>query len=205
MRLFDLSTFRETHLKCLPGDRFFDNFIWDKKNHLLYGITDTSLYRINLSKDCAEKLELPDANFEMATFDQEFRRLAFVAESSNVPPEISCHDLISKQTKRLTTLNPQLALISRGHVEVINEKTSDGHPIQGYLVHPVNEKPGVRYPIIIASYGFCGRYIADAEWHSSFPAQSLAAEGYLVFLLNPRGSAQMYTGGYQSIRVRRME
>lgn len=197
LRVFDLSTFRETPLKCLPGDRFFQNFIWDKKNHLLYGMTSSSLYRINLSEDRVEKVELPDANLENASFDQEFKCLAFVTESSNVPPEISCHDFQSKQTQRLTTLNPQLALISRGHVEVINEKTADGHPIEGYLVHPVNEKPGIRYPVIIASYGFSGCYIADAEWHSSFPAQSLAAEGYLVFLLNTWGSGQICTGGYQ--------
>ena len=197
LRLFDLATLRETRLKCVPSDRWFQNFIWDKKNHLLYGLTDRSLYRINLSKDEAEKLALPDASFDLASFDQQFSRLAFVTESSNVPPEISIHDFMTKQTERLTTLNPQLASISRGYVEAINEKTPNGLPIQGYLVHPVNEKPGARYPIIIASYGFSGTYIADAEWHSSFPAQSLAGEGYLVFLLNTPGTAQMYTESYE--------
>lgn len=59
---------------------------------------------------------------------------------------------------------------------------------------------GIRYPIIIGTYGFQGKFITDAEWHSSFPAQTLAGEGYLVLLLNAPGSSQGFTGDSKTAR-----
>ncbi len=197
LRLYDLSTMQERIFNCLPPGFAFDDFYWDKKNSLLYGKSWSGyLYRIDLASDRSEIVELP-GKCGSANFDSECRRLAYVVESSNVPPEIYCYDVATKQNKRLTTLNPQLATIAHGYVEAINEKSESGLPINGYLVHPVNEQAGVRYPIIIATYGFDGKYVSQAEVHSSFPAQPLAADGYFVFLLNHLSCGQEVVGDFQ--------
>lgn len=190
LRLFDLSLMKECVLECLPSDFFFINFFWDKKNQLLYGLTSDKLFCIDVKKDTAEQVDLPCADVSVASFDLEAKHFAYVSQSSNVPPEIVYLDFVTKQTRRLTTLNPQLKSIAHAFVETINEKTSNGLPINGYLVHPLNKESESSHPIIIATYNFVGNYVADAEWHTSFPAQSLAAEGYFVLLLNHYGESE---------------
>lgn len=198
LRLFDLSTMQERKFSCLT-DTSCHNFYWDKKNGRIYGMNYKTLYRIDLDRDIAESEKLPEANVQFSHFDQEGKHFVCVRESSNVPPEIFYYDMETHESRCLTNLNPQLTNIAHGYVEAIDERTSNGLPIQGCLVHPVHEIPGVRYPIIIATYGFCGMYVAEGEpGHSNFPAQPLAAEGYFVFLLNrPPDSSQELVGDYQ--------
>lgn len=200
LHIFDVSSRQERQLNSWPKDLALYKLMWDKENHSLYALS-MELFKIDIKNDRTEKIEMSWLNVMTYSFDQRFRKLAFVSETSNIPPEVSLYDLKTSTTTRLTKINPQLETIARGYVEEIKEKTADGRPIDGYLVHPVNEQPGTLYPIIIATYNFSGRYIADAEWHSSFPAQTLAAEGYLVFLLNKPGMSQAVSGTPEELQA----
>ncbi|MBA2369246.1 MAG: S9 family peptidase [Candidatus Protochlamydia sp.] len=194
--VFDLATMQEKKLTCISDISWDECYFWDKQNAILYRTKNRALYRIDIKNDKIEKLD-DDAYIEKASFNQTCSHFAYVSQSSNLPPDIYLYSTSTKDTRRLTKLNPQLDEIAHGYVEAINERTSNDLPIRGYLVHPVNQKPHVRYPIIIATYGFHGDFIADAEWHSSFPAQPLAAEGYMILLLNLPGSGQTIIGDYK--------
>lgn len=69
--------------------------------------------------------------------------------------------------------------------EVINFKSFDGTPVQGWLMKPLDFKEGQRYPLILSVHG--GPHGAYGySFNPSF--QVYAARGYAVLYLNPRGS-----------------
>ena len=71
-------------------------------------------------------------------------------------------------------------------VEEISFKSRDGTPINGFLVRPLDYRPGTRVPTVLKIHGgpvyqFSNDF--DLEW------QLLAAEGLAVVAANPRGSS----------------
>lgn len=134
--------------------------------------------------------------YQAPSFSADFSTYAFVSEASNERPEVAVFDVRSEQARRITDLNPYLEQRSLGRVEPFEVTNPSGAKATGYLVYPVHYEPGRRYPLILASYGFQGKFILTAEWHTTFPAQTLAGEGYAVLLLNkpPLPSAQMLAG-----------
>jgi dipeptidyl aminopeptidase/acylaminoacyl peptidase len=109
-------------------------------------------------------------------------------EDSHTPPDITVLDLRTGKLDPLTDLNPECKYYRLGKIEKLEVKNKYGTEEIAYLLYPVNYQPGQKYPLIVATYGFSGGFITDAEWHSSFPAQTLAGEGYVVLLLNVTSS-----------------
>lgn len=129
---------------------------------------------------------------------------ARIVEDNNTPPQVVVQDKYTGKELFRTELNPHLNEISRGFVEPVSVCVDDQICVKGYLVHPVNQEKQKRYPCIIATYGFHDKmFIADAGWHSTFPAQVLANEGYFVLLLNHCGLAQNMVG--DSAKAREIE
>ena len=149
-------------------------------------------------------LELcPFTSPDGVSFDPHTQTFAFIHETSTEPPEIALYHTETETLLRLTDLNPQVSKWKLGQVETIVFKTPSGIQSTGYLVHPVGEEKGKRYPLIIATYGFCGGFLTDAEWHSTFPVQTLAGNGYAVLLLNlPPGRSQSLVGNPELARQR---
>ena len=70
-------------------------------------------------------------------------------------------------------------------VERINYTASDGWPIEGFLVKPINFDPAKKYPLVLSIHGGpAGQYGVD--WFHEF--QVYAGKGWGVFFCNPRGS-----------------
>lgn len=198
--LYDMKSKSGNPLDWLKIPQRIYKFQWDDKNQILYGLSHGVLYKISLKEKRLEEIELPQCFDHKPSIDKQGRYLGFITESSNVAPEIALYDLIKKEQSVITHLNPQLASMALGKVEEIWITTSSGISASGFIVHPVNEKPGIRYPMVLASYGFSGTFITDAEWHSSFPAQTFAGKDYLVLLLNHPGSGQALNGDSEKAR-----
>lgn len=178
----------------IPKNELIDRFFFDKTQKALYGL-GWAYFCISMEQKSISKIKLPDSFIgEGLSLDRNGRFLGTIVESSNVAPEVLIYDIVQERIIHKTDLNPQLANLQRATVEKIQVATKDGLSTTGYLVHPVNKDPTKHYPIIIATYGFSGKFIADAEWHSSFPAQTLAGEGYVVLLLNGCGFSQNLVG-----------
>jgi len=176
---------------------------WDAAHRQLQAF-GTRLYRISLAAKTTSGPEPVRVAFaQTPAIDAHATRMAMVSESITEPPEIAIYDLAEKTTARLTTLNPQLKALALGAVERLRVEASPGVAVSGFLLHPVDEEAGKKYPLIIATYGFTGKFITDAEWHSSFPAQTLAGMGYAVLLLNIPGTAQNLAG--DAVKARQIE
>lgn len=90
--------------------------------------------------------------------------------------------------RRLTDLNRNL-LDQRelGEVhEIVYESSVDGTEIQGWYLTPPDFDPEKRYPLILEIHG--GPHLAYGP-HFSSEMQRMAAEGYVVFYDNHRGSS----------------
>jgi len=112
--------------------------------------------------------------------------IAFTHGTSQRPSDVA---VIRKgKVKQLTGLNEDLLAHKQlGKVHEINYKSSfDGEPIQGWYITPPNFDPKKKYPLILEIHG--GPHLAYGP-HFSAELQRFAAEGYVVFYDNHRGSS----------------
>jgi dienelactone hydrolase len=198
--LFDIQSQSEKSLGWIQISRPIGHFSWDKSKEMLYGLSDKILYSINLKEQKVQNIELPETLDRSPSIDREGCQIGFISESSNEPPEIAIFNVAEHALTKITNLNPQLANFSLGRVEKFEVQTVNGVSTDGYILHPVNEHPGRKYPLIVCTYGFSGSFITDAEWHSSFPAQTFAGEDYILLLLNNVGTGQDLVGNSELAR-----
>jgi dipeptidyl aminopeptidase/acylaminoacyl peptidase len=72
-----------------------------------------------------------------------------------------------------------------GEVEEIWTESSDGLRVQGWLMKPADFEPGRKYPMVLWIHGGpVSMYTVRWNWNW----QHLAADGYAVLWMNPRGS-----------------
>ncbi len=91
--------------------------------------------------------------------------------------------------KRLTNSNPWLKDISLPKQETVKHQASDGLALEGILVYPLNYVKGQRYPLIMVVHGGPEAHISNG-WLDRYasPVKHAAAEGYMHFFPNYRGS-----------------
>jgi dipeptidyl aminopeptidase/acylaminoacyl peptidase len=114
--------------------------------------------------------------------DQRLLRVS-VDENVNSPPKIYTYSLKTGRKKLLLDLNPHLAQLDLGRVEVIRWKDAEGRESEGGLYLPPSYQSGRRYPLVIQTHGFTpDRFSMDGrfEWSSAFAARPLSAKGILV-------------------------
>ena len=113
-------------------------------------------------------------------------RLAVLAGTSAQPDEI--YAVEGGRLRRLTIQNDSwLSSVQLAPVEEISVRSRDGTEIHGFMVKPPNYQAGRRYPTVLRIHGgpvwqFYHDF-ANLDW------QVLAASGYVVLGVNPRGSS----------------
>lgn len=123
-------------------------------------------------------------------------RIAYSRSSPYAPAEIGIVRGRGKP-RTITSLNANLLDgIELGVVEEVNYvATTDGLPIQGWLVKPPGYEADKPYPLLVENHG---GPIAFYGPHFSPEIQLYAAAGYLVFYPNPRGSTG-YGGAFANL------
>lgn len=211
---YDLTTHALAPLDwvTLPARDIVMALNWDAAQEELQIFGMNGMYRASFARRTVGPREnIQTAYGQIPAVDRKAAVLATVSESSTETPEVALYDLATRRTERLTRLNPSISAFALGSVEKLRVQTGPDLGVDAYLVHPAREESGRRYPLIVATYGFTGKFITDAEWHSSFPAQTFAGEGYAVLLMNlPPSGAQTMVGdpkkaqegaGWNKVRV----
>ncbi len=113
---------------------------------------------------------------------------AFVGETPQHPAEVFRLDG-GGEPQRMTDSNRWLSDVALARQEVVRFEARDGLEIEGILVHPLDERPGTRYPLVMIVHGGPESHHRNG-WQTSYsrPAQALAARGFAVFFTNYRGS-----------------
>jgi dipeptidyl-peptidase-4 len=120
--------------------------------------------------------------------------------SRRVPPRVSLHAV---DGSRLTWLvenpmdetHPYFPYMNRHQIpEIGSLKAEDGQTLYHSLLKPVDFDPDKRYPAIVFTYGGPGLQIVDHAWGRDIVFhQYLQQQGYIVFSLDNRGSANRGT------------
>ncbi|MEJ0038994.1 MAG: prolyl oligopeptidase family serine peptidase [Gammaproteobacteria bacterium] len=201
-RLYDVQRRKSDALAwaTLPGSLSFSSeLIYDSISGVAYAWAKGTLYKLDFGRKRTRALNEISASPQMS-FDRSFTSYAFVDEASERKPEVAVSE--SGAVRRLTDLNPWLENRARGRVESLRIQNAGGVSVDAYLVYPTNFIAGHRYPLVIATYGFTGAFVLTAEWHTTFPAQALAGQGYAVLLLNHPPEGQSIAGNPVKARDR---
>jgi dipeptidyl aminopeptidase/acylaminoacyl peptidase len=114
--------------------------------------------------------------------------VVFVGREPNRPGELYHAPSLEGAPRRLTDYNAELAQRDAGKVETIMWQGPDGFLQNGVVVYPPGYVPGRQYPVVLNIHG--GPMGTSTEsWSTS--NQLLAAQGWIVFSPNYRGSNNM--------------
>jgi dipeptidyl aminopeptidase/acylaminoacyl peptidase len=117
------------------------------------------------------------------------RVIAFTMGSSNAPADVYIGNPATRESTKLTDLNPQIRDIALGETEIVTWKSNDGTPVEGVLIRPVGYRAGQRYPLLVEAHGGpTGATNAGFKANSGSPGQVYAGQGWAVLYPNPRGS-----------------
>jgi dipeptidyl aminopeptidase/acylaminoacyl peptidase len=123
-------------------------------------------------------------NISISGYDIQAKTIAPILGTENRPYNLYTFE--NDKLKELTSVNDVLlAGIKKPIIEKINFKSTDGTPIEGFVVKPIDFDTSIKYPTILWIHGG-----PTAQYDFSFDPESqlFAANGYVVLLINPRGS-----------------
>jgi dipeptidyl aminopeptidase/acylaminoacyl peptidase len=116
-------------------------------------------------------------------------QIAFSGTEPHRPAEIYVLDSPGAKARRLTKFNADFDALTLGKSEVVTWKSPDNAPKNwtenGILTYPPNYAPGKKLPLVLYIHG--GPTSSSKNAFSVF-AQLIAAQGWLVFEPNYRGS-----------------
>lgn len=110
--------------------------------------------------------------------------IAFAATTPTRPAELYVMDSPGSKPRRLTDFNAWAKDVNWGRMERVAWK-NDGFDEDGVLLYPPNFTPSATYPLVLVIHG--GPTAASHVSYSAL-AQLMAAEGWIVFQPNYRGS-----------------
>jgi dipeptidyl aminopeptidase/acylaminoacyl peptidase len=150
---------------------------------------DTNVYTVPLEGGIPQ-ITVPGRR-EVLAFDvaRDGQQLAFVASTPQRPPDLYVARLDGEDERRLTDFNAQF--LSAKQVRPVEEMwyvAPDGVEIQGWVIKPPGFDPAGSYPLVVEIHGGPHSMWGPSTrsmWHEW---QCLAAQGYVVFWCNPRGS-----------------
>ncbi len=166
-------------------------FKWENDDTLLFLIARGgagSLYRARVAQggSQAEPAEIwgEDAR-NLVAFDYGAGRFVFQVGSPNETEDLFSFIEGDTSLTRLTHSNKWLDDFSLGRTERIAFKGAQGWDIEGFLTYPVDYQASHKYPLVLSIHGGpAGAYGPNFihQW------QTLAAKGFAVLGINPRGS-----------------
>jgi dipeptidyl aminopeptidase/acylaminoacyl peptidase len=173
---------------------------------IYYQVTDAGrvhLYRFDPAGEAAPRRVLGgDRVILNARLSADGTRLAYdVTDVTNPGDLYTCDVLADGRTgeeHRLTHVNqPYFEEHPIGAVAELRFAAADGTDLQGWIVRPPGYEAGTRYPGVVEIHGGPHLLYGFAFFHEF---QVLAAQGYAVFYMNPRGSQGYGEGFSMAIR-----
>ncbi len=174
-------------------DNSLSNMQWNGDGEIFYQVTSrgvTEVHRVNLEGRHQELVsglggESLGRPYTSGSYHAAGRTIAFTKGAHDRPADL--YVLRAGDETRLTALNEDLL----GHkslaslTELVYNASIDGEEIQGWYLTPSDYDPSKKYPVILEIHG--GPHSAYGP-HFSAEMQRMAAEGYIVFYNNHRGS-----------------
>jgi dipeptidyl aminopeptidase/acylaminoacyl peptidase len=118
--------------------------------------------------------------------NQSTGKIVYLANDFQHLDDLYISNIDGSGERQLTHANSDLwAQLELQPVERVAYKSSDGWPVEGFLVKPVGWEAGKKYPMVLVIHGG-PEGMFGVDWYHEF--QVYAAKGWAVFFCNPRGS-----------------
>lgn len=146
-----------------------------------------NMYRLDMKKRNFTKIDLPVEVITSVDFAANTGKAVFKGSSISTPEKLYTLDLTSSKSNLL--LDPkaeQIKDVEFGQTEEWNFVNTKGTTIYGRVYYPVGYDPSKKYPVIVNFYG--GTTPTNRAFGGRYPKNIWAAEGYLVYVLQPGGS-----------------
>lgn len=170
-----------------PIDRCFYKPHWSADGKSVYALVEQSLVTL------LSRIDLGDGKITELTHGNRFDYDLDVSADGRIVvlggDDLHPYEISAVEDGRLRPLSDHNAWLKHkrlAEVAAIRFDSSDGTPIEGLLVKPLDYQPGKRYPTLLRLHGgpvyqFSREFMPD--W------QAYAAQGYAVVAVNPRGSS----------------
>lgn len=162
--------------------------MWTENNDLYFQVStegDIRLYYATLEGALYPASPENEHVYGYAIFKNGNRALMTVSNPT-FPGELFDFDITTGERKQLTSFNEQfLAETTISASEPIVYTAKDGVTVHGWMMKPANYVDGKKYPLIVEVHGGPHTLYANTFFHEM---QLLAAKGYGVLYVNPRGS-----------------
>lgn len=149
---------------------------------------ETQLYSVTLDSGKPTRITQPGFDHDIGI---EPKGQLFIDEASNLtsPPETVLRECDGKSLQVLKPRETDLSDTYQLSVpEIMTLKAADGTELYGLLIKPANYQAGKRYPLIVDVYGGPQAQSVRNAWPRLSMDQVYAANGYLVWKLDNRGS-----------------
>jgi len=162
--------------------------VWRADGTAVYAIAATrgSQHLIALDSETAETIIGGDGLIAGFTFDREQKQVAYLWGGLHHLGQIWLRDMATGESRQLTHFNDALfAEIGQGRVEQVSFAGGDGQLLDGWITFPPDFDPAKTYPSIMEIHGGPMVQYGRGFMHEF---HYLAAQGYVVYWCNPRGS-----------------
>ena len=167
-----------------------DSYEWIDASNILLVLDQEGRQRIHLLEITKRKLKrLTEEGYcKSVTPDRAGGRFAYLRQTMNQPDELWVASVKNSQARQITFFNkPLLEPVEMSPVEDFWFKGAGNQQVHGYIVRPPFFDPNQRYAAVFMVHGGPQGAWHDG-WHYRWNPQLWAAQGYVVVLINPRGS-----------------
>jgi dipeptidyl aminopeptidase/acylaminoacyl peptidase len=114
------------------------------------------------------------------------QKIAYLWGTLDRVEQVWLHEQDSSQSRSLSSFNKErMESLKLGQVEAVTFSGSDGVDLAGWILKPPGFDPAQTYPSILEIHGGPQTQYGHAFMHEFY---HLAAQGYVVYWCNPRGS-----------------
>jgi dipeptidyl aminopeptidase/acylaminoacyl peptidase len=184
---------KDNATQCLTQsfDRRIEQISWHPEGGVIYFTAGnegtTSIYRVFTNTEFDEHVEGENCHIQEYAITKAGDEICFVSTNSDQLTEIFLHDLNSHTSRQITNNSAQiLEYCQLQKAEPFWFVSFDEQDIQGWVMKPANFNDQEKYPLVLVIHG--GPHnMFGAEFDDRI--QLLAARGYGVLFINPRGSS----------------
>ncbi len=153
---------------------------------------DRGIRRTQIDNGKAESLSPTQEGIYNAGFSGDYSLMSLNESSYKTPNKVSIWKTGDKVPMRIMheASNP-LATLSLGKTDAVSLKAADGTELNGRVIYPPSFDANKKYPIVVYLYGGPHAQMVTNGWlrGSNLWMQYMAQNGYVVFTMDNRGSA----------------